>query len=73
VSKINIAYVAYTIVDDVLKALGHKFDCRQKMIETVFSGITGLFLKKNHAVSIKGFLLKIFLFILGYSIEKAYA
>ena len=45
----------------------------RKMIETVFSGITGLFPKKIHAVSIKGFLLKIFLFILGYSIEKVYA
>jgi len=45
----------------------------RKTIETVFSEITGLFPRKIHAVSIKGFLLKIFLFILGFTIKKAFA
>ncbi len=44
-----------------------------KMIETTFSGITNFLPKKIHAVSFKGFLLKIFLFIMGYTINKAFA
>ena len=41
VSKINIAYVVYTIVDDVIKALGHKSDPRQRMSdsEVITTGI----------------------------------
>jgi len=39
----------------------------RKKIENVFSGITALFPKKIHAVTAKGFLLKIILFIFAYT------
>jgi hypothetical protein len=41
---------------------------QRKKIETTFSRITALFPKRIHAVTAKGFELKIFTFILGYSI-----
>jgi hypothetical protein len=39
----------------------------RKKIENVFSGITAYFPKKIHAVTAKGFLLKIFLFLFAYT------
>jgi hypothetical protein len=42
---------------------------QRKNIETTFSRITGLFPKRIHAVTAKGFELKVFTFILGYSIS----
>lgn len=44
----------------------------RKRIETVFSELTGLFPKKIHAVTFEGFLLKIVLFVLGYTLNKAF-
>jgi len=41
----------------------------RKYIETVFSGITGLFAKKIHAVTARGFELKIAWFLLAFSIQ----
>ncbi len=41
----------------------------RKYIETVFSGITGLFSKKIHAVTPRGFELKIFWFVLAFAIQ----
>lgn len=42
----------------------------RKGIETTFSEIKALFLKKIHAVTFKGFLLKLVMFILGYTLNK---
>ncbi len=42
----------------------------RKKIENVFSGITALFPKKIHAVTAKGFLLKIILFIFAYTFNQ---
>jgi hypothetical protein len=42
----------------------------RKKIETVFSGITALFPKKIHAVTAKGFLLKIMLFLFAYTFNQ---
>lgn len=42
----------------------------RKRIETTFSMIKGLFLKKIHAVTLKGFLLKILMFIIGFTVDK---
>ena len=42
----------------------------RKGIETTFSLLKGLFLKKIHAVTFKGFLLKIILFIVGFTFNK---
>jgi Transposase DDE domain len=42
----------------------------RKKIENVFSGITALFPKKIHAVTPKGFLLKIMLFIFAYTFNQ---
>lgn len=42
----------------------------RKGIETTFSLIKGLFLRKIHAVTFKGFLLKILMFIVGYTFNK---
>ena len=42
---------------------------QRKNIETTFSRITGLFPKRIHAVTAKGFELKVFSFILGYSLS----
>jgi hypothetical protein len=42
----------------------------RKGIETTFSMIKGLFLRKIHAVTFKGFLLKILMFIIGFTFNK---
>ena len=42
----------------------------RKGIETTFSLLKGLFLRKIHAVTFKGFLLKILLFIIGFTFNK---
>ena len=42
----------------------------RKRIETAFSGIKGLFPKSIHAVTPKGFLLKVMLFIIAYTYNK---
>jgi hypothetical protein len=42
----------------------------RKRIETTFSMLKGLFLKKIHAVTFKGFLLKILMFIIGFTFNK---
>jgi hypothetical protein len=42
----------------------------RKGIETTFSLVKGLFLRKIHAVTFKGFLLKILMFIVGYTFNK---
>jgi hypothetical protein len=49
-----------------------KQHCRKK-IETVFSTITARFPKSIHAVTAKGFLLKILLFLFAYACEKAFS
>lgn len=42
----------------------------RKGIETTFSLVKGLFLRKIHAVTFKGFLLKILMFIVAYTFDK---
>ena len=42
----------------------------RKGIETTFSILKGLFLRKIHAVTFKGFLLKILMFIVAYTVNK---
>ncbi len=42
----------------------------RKRIETVFSGLKALFLRKIHAVTFKGFLLKLVIFLTGYTLNK---
>ncbi len=42
----------------------------RKGIETTFSMLKGLLLKKIHAVTFKGFLLKILMFIIGFTFNK---
>jgi Transposase DDE domain len=42
----------------------------RKGIETTFSMLKGLFLRKIHAVTFKGFLLKIIMFIVAYTFNK---
>ncbi len=42
----------------------------RKSIETTFSMLKNLFLKKIHAVTYKGFLLKILFFIVGFTFNK---
>lgn len=44
----------------------------RKKIETIFSKITNFFPKKIHAVRIKGFLLKLLCFILGFTLNSAF-
>lgn len=44
----------------------------RKPIETAFSGIKALFPKKIHAVTAKGFLLKIVLFIMAFTFNKLF-
>lgn len=44
----------------------------RKPIETVISQIETLFPRKIHAVTAKGFLLKVFLFVLAHAINEAY-
>ncbi len=45
---------------------------KRKIIETSISGIKSLFLRTIHAVTFKGFLIKIFLFLLAFQLDKAY-
>lgn len=45
-------------------------DCYRKRIETTFSGITGFFPKKIHAVTAQGFILKLILFIFAYTLNQ---
>ena len=42
----------------------------RKGIETTFSVLKGLFLRKIHAVTFKGFLIKIVMFIVGFTFNK---
>ncbi|PVD51639.1 hypothetical protein DC498_14560 [Terrimonas sp.] len=42
----------------------------RKGIETTFSQIKGLFLRKIHAVTFKGFLIKLVMFILAFTLNK---
>jgi|1185.fasta_scaffold92869_1 hypothetical protein len=42
----------------------------RKGIETTFSSVKALFLRKIHAITFKGFLLKILMFIVGYTFNK---
>ncbi|WP_439516314.1 transposase, partial [Sediminibacterium sp.] len=42
----------------------------RKGIETTFSEIKALFLRKIHAVTFKGFLLKLVMFILAFTLNK---
>lgn len=43
---------------------------KRRLIESVFSVITGNFPKSIHAVTINGFLIKCYLFIFAYGVEK---
>ena len=43
-----------------------------EVIETSISGIKDLFLRKIHAVTSQGFLIKILLFLLAFQINKAF-
>jgi hypothetical protein len=43
----------------------------RKRIETTISCIKGLFLRKLHAVTLKGFLIKVVLFLLAFQLDKA--
>ena len=43
----------------------------RKRIETTFSQITSMFPRKIHAVTKEGFLLKLVIFIISFSIEQA--
>ena len=42
----------------------------RKGIETTFSEIKALFLRKIHAVTFKGFLIKLVMFMLGFTLNK---
>ena len=42
----------------------------RKVIETTLSLVKGLFLRKIHAVTFKGFLLKFLMFIVAYTFNK---
>ncbi|HYE74272.1 MAG TPA: IS982 family transposase, partial [Blastocatellia bacterium] len=44
----------------------------RKRIETVFSQITRLFPKRIHAVSLKGFLMKLSFFIIAFTLDRAF-
>jgi hypothetical protein len=44
----------------------------RKRIETVFSEISNFFPKKIHAVTFDGFLLKLLLFVFGFTLNKAF-
>ena len=48
---------------DVVK----KFSKKRKMIETCFSGILRLFPRTVHAVKLSGFILKLALFVAGFT------
>lgn len=45
-------------------------ECMRKRIETTISEIKGLFLRKRHAVTLKGWLLKIALFVFAFTLDK---
>jgi hypothetical protein len=45
-------------------------EIKRKMIETTFSVLHQLFPKKIHAVTIKGFLMKVFLFVLAFTLQQ---
>lgn len=44
----------------------------RKRIETVFSQITNLFPKHIHAVTLRGFLLKVSMFVIAFALDKAF-
>lgn len=44
----------------------------RKRIETAFSQITGMFPKQIHAVTLKGFLMKVSFFIIAFTLEQAF-
>lgn len=44
----------------------------RKRIETSISGIKALFLSKIHAVTVRGFLIKVLLFLLAFQLNKAF-
>jgi hypothetical protein len=44
----------------------------RKRIETVFSEITSLFPKRIHAVTLKGFLMKVSFFIIAFTLDRAF-
>ncbi len=56
--------------DDPLKAYYKQL--MRKRIETVFSQITMMMPRHIHAVSFRGFLLKVSLFIIAFTLEKAF-
>lgn len=56
--------------DEPLKAYYKQL--MRKRIETVFSQITALFPRHIHAVSFRGFLLKVSLFIIAFALDKAF-
>lgn len=79
------AYTDYTIEDDLVELMiQRKSNSKRpdepwirflklqmrKGIETTFSMLKGLFLRKTHAVTFKGFLLKILMFIIGFTFNK---
>lgn len=47
-------------------------ELERKRVETTFSRITNLFPKKIHAVTLRGFLLKVTLFVVAFAIERAF-
>lgn len=47
-------------------------ECMRKRIETTISEIKGLFLRKIHAVTFRGFLLKLILFIFCFQLDKIF-
>jgi hypothetical protein len=46
--------------------------CTRHYIETVFSSITGIFPKSIHAVTYKGFLLKLKAFLFAFTLREAF-
>jgi len=44
----------------------------RKRIETIFSQITSMFPKQIHAVTLKGFLMKVSFFIIAFTLEQAF-
>jgi len=44
---------------------------RRKIVETTISGIKNLFLMRIHAVTFRGWLLKITMFIFAFTLNKA--
>ena len=50
--------------------VAHIKNCMRKRIETTFSEVKALFLRKVHAVTFKGFLIKVLLFIMATTLNK---